>query len=119
MRASIILGSPANRFQPIFFPEDQTSGLASAVRLSVATSFEMHCPFNAAPANWKYRVTGFVRPLIDLKSLAAEREHLGHERKIVEAAVLVQGKQDLLAAPDFYPIADPEPEVWTKYAILH
>lgn len=59
--------------------------------LSVATSFEMHRPFDAAPANRKDGIASFVRPFVYLKSLATEGKHLGHERKIVEAAVFVQG----------------------------
>jgi hypothetical protein len=79
--------------------------------MPVAAGFKMHGPFDSAPANWKDRVTGFVRPLVNLKPLAAKREHFRHERKIVKAAVFVQGQQDLLPAPDFYPISSPEPEV--------
>jgi hypothetical protein len=114
-----MLRSAADRFQPIYFPEEEACGLASAVRLTIATSFEMHSPFDTASANWKDRIAGLVGSLVNLKPLAAKCKHFGHERKIVEAAVAVQGCEDLLAAPDFYPVSGAEPEVWTGYRILH
>jgi hypothetical protein len=89
------------------------------MRLTVATSFEMHGSFKPASTNWKDRIAGLVGPLVNLKPLAAKREHFRHEGKIVKAAVFVQSQQDLLAAPDFYPISGPEPEAWTESTILH
>ena len=65
--------------------------MASAMRLTITTSFEMHSPFDPAPANWKDRIAGLVRPLVNLKPLTAKRKHFRHERKLVEAAVFVQG----------------------------
>ena len=52
-----------------------------------------------------YRVAGLVRPLVDLKALAAVAEHLRHERKTLEPAVLVERPKDLLFAQNLHPLA--------------
>jgi hypothetical protein len=47
-----------------------------------------------------------MRALVDLKLLAAECKHLGHERHAVKLPVAVERVQDFVLAPDFYPVAD-------------
>jgi hypothetical protein len=46
-----------------------------------------------------------VRALIDLKTTAAECEHLWHERHAVELTVLVEGTQDFVLAANLEPVA--------------
>jgi hypothetical protein len=89
MHSRVAQRSAADRFQPVYFPEKQTAGLASAVRMPVATSFKMNCPFDSATANWKDRIAGLMGALVNLKPLTTKCEHFSHEWKIVEAAVFV------------------------------
>jgi hypothetical protein len=65
----------------------------------------MHRLADAPPTNREDGVAGLVRAFVNLKSLAAEREHLGHERRAVEFPFAVERPEDFLFAPDFHPIA--------------
>jgi uncharacterized membrane protein affecting hemolysin expression len=65
----------------------------------------MNRKVDAAPANRKNRVTGFVRPFVDLKFFATEREHLGHERHAIETSIAVESAEDFIFAANFHPIA--------------
>ncbi len=71
----------------------------------------MNCPFDSATANWKDRIAGLMRALVNLKPLTTKCEHFRHEWKIVEAAVFVQSQEDLFPAPDFDPISDLELDI--------
>jgi hypothetical protein len=61
---------------------------------------------HSASANRKNRVTSLVRPFVDLKLLATECEHLGHERHAIDTSVTVEGTQDFIFAAYLHPIAD-------------
>ena len=94
------------RPKPRQFPEENATGLAAAVRTSVAARVKMNGLMDAAAANRKHRIAGLVRPLVDLKTLSAEGEHFRHERHAFQLAVLVEGCEDLFPATDLNPIAD-------------
>src|SRR5579859_6015926 len=100
------MSTAAGWFQPRHFPEDQTPGLAPVMSASVAARVEVHRLINPASADWKDRVAGLVRSFIDLKPLAAECEHLRHERHAVQLPVGVERPQDFLFASHFHPVAD-------------
>lgn len=51
-------------------------------------------------------VAGLVCPVVDLESLPAKAEHLGHKRHPVELSLAVERPQDFFLAPDFHPVAD-------------
>jgi hypothetical protein len=94
-----------DRFQPRILPEEQATGLATAVGAAITSGFEMDSMVHAASANREHCVTSLVRPLVDLELLAAESEHLGHEGHAVETPVAVKGAQNFALAADFHPIA--------------
>jgi hypothetical protein len=75
------------------------------VRASITTRFEMNRTINPASVNGKNRVTGFVRAFVDLKPLATECEHLGHERHAVETSIAVESAEDFAFAANFHPVA--------------
>ena len=56
----------------------------------------MHCILQAPEAGSTPGVTGLVSTTLHLETLAAEPQHLGHERKTVEPSVLVERRQDLV-----------------------
>jgi hypothetical protein len=95
----------AYRLEPRIFPEDQAAGLASAVPRAVTACFEMNRISDPAPADWKYRVAGFVRAFIDLKPLAAKRQHLGHKRHAVQLRIAVECPEYFVFTPNLNPIA--------------
>ena len=102
-------------FQPRFLPEDQAAGLAAAVGGSIAARFEVDGLIDSASSHWKHGVAGLVRSFIDLKSLAAEREHLGHERHAIELSLLVERPQNLFLASDLYPVGN----FWFAHLRVH
>ena len=65
----------------------------------------MHGVSDMASLNWKDSVAGFMRPFVHLEPLAAEREHLGHERHAVYASILVQRAQNIFLAAHFDPVS--------------
>ena len=75
------------------------------MRRAVAARIEMDSTIDTAPANRENGVAGLVCSLVNLESLAAEGEHLGHERHAVEPAIAVERTKDFVLAPDFHPIA--------------
>src|SRR5436305_1781016 len=77
--------------QPCLFPKEQASGFASAVRTAIAACFEMDCALDPASSYRKHGIARLVRSLINLEFLAAECEHLRHERHPIELAVAVEG----------------------------
>jgi hypothetical protein len=101
----VLQSSFAEWFQPRKLPEDQATGLTAAVTGSVTASIEVNRLIDAASTNRKNRIAGLVRPLVDLKLSAAEREHLGHERHAVELPLAVECAQDLIFASDLHPLA--------------
>src|SRR5579864_8554800 len=98
-------GAVADRLQPCELPENQAACLASAVCRSVATGVEVDGILHAPSADREHRVAGLVRALIDVKTTAAECEHLRHERHAVELAVLVESTQDFILAANLEPVA--------------
>src|SRR5579859_3703092 len=73
--------------------------------LTIATSFQMNGMIHAASAYRKNGVAGFMRALIDGEFLAAEGQHLRHERHAVQLAVFIQGAQNFFFGAHFYPVA--------------
>ncbi|WP_197707894.1 hypothetical protein [Nocardia seriolae] len=53
-------------------------------------------------------IAHLVGDLVDGQLFAAELQHFGHERQIVELAVLVEGGEDLGRAADLDEIAHPQ-----------
>src|SRR5216684_4817304 len=75
------------------------------MRLTVAAkAFQMNCIFHPAALVVINRVARLVGTFVDAKTLAAECEHLRHERQIFQAAVFVKGDQYLFTAADLHPI---------------
>jgi hypothetical protein len=60
---------------------------------------------DTSASNRENCVASLVRSLVNLKSLPAEREHLGHKRHAIELPFVVQSTQDFFLAADFHPIA--------------
>jgi hypothetical protein len=89
-----MVGSPAcvasNGLKPCLFPKYQAAGLTATIGFPVAAVLQMNPVRQASTAGAGRRITGLVRPLIDLKALAAVFEHLRHERETVESAILVE-----------------------------
>jgi hypothetical protein len=108
VRACSCWQSAADRLQPLFFPEDQAPGLAPPVRGSVTTGLQVDSPFDPASATQNNRVAGLVRTFVNLKPLAAEREHFWHEGHPVGLAIAVQCVQYFFFASYLYPITYPQ-----------
>jgi hypothetical protein len=72
---------------------------------AVATRPQMNRTVDATRSDREYGVASLVRSFIHPESLAAEREHFGHERHVIDSSMTVEGFQNLLFAPDFNPIA--------------
>jgi hypothetical protein len=72
--------------------------------LSVTARFEMDCVINTSPTNWKDRVTRLMGAFVDTKPSATEGEHLRHERHPVQAAILIERRQDLSLGSDLHPV---------------
>src|SRR6266481_2740274 len=86
--------------------------------MTVTTGFQMNRPVNPARARWENRVTGFVSPLIDLKSLAAVSEHLRHEWHSIQLAIALQRAQDFFLTSDLDPVPCLESRGHTQMRIL-
>jgi hypothetical protein len=71
---------------------------------SIAACLEVNGILDMASSDRKDGIARFVRPLVDLKSFAAERKHLRHKRHAVELSVHVQGSKNFFLAADFDPI---------------
>lgn len=81
-------------------------GLAPAVRRAVATEpLEVNRVLHAPAHGSLDRVAGFVGSLGDAKSSPAKWEHLGHERKGLETASVVQRRKDFVCAPYLHPVS--------------
>src|SRR5262249_26125806 len=92
-------------FQPCLFPEDQAPCVATAVCLPVAASLEMDCAIDPASPNREDGIASLMRPLVNLKALAAEGKHLRHERHAIQLPIAVERRQYLILASDLNPIA--------------
>src|SRR5262245_14648328 len=94
-----------NRFQPGFLPEDQTRGLATTMRRSVAPyTVEVHRMVHPSRAS-VWRVTGLVSPLEHPKPFAAVVKHLGHERHAFELTLRIESCKNLLSTAHLNPVA--------------
>jgi len=51
-------------------------------------------------------VACLVSPLADLKPLATEREHLGHEGHAIETPFAIERAQNFVFTPNFDPVAN-------------
>src|SRR5262249_53320396 len=97
--------SAADWSQPRRLPEDEACGLTATMRFAAATEpLQMHGVAHLSTLERVCGVTRLVRPFRDPESLAAEGEHLRHERHAVELPLVVEGTEDLLPAPDFHPV---------------
>src|SRR5262249_39005763 len=100
----ILLRESTDRFQPGFLPEQQTSGLTSSVRASVASRDKADAAVHSSPSNRKNRIASLVRTYVYLKFLPAEDKHLGHQRHSIDFAVLVERSENFFAASDPHPV---------------
>ena len=64
-------------------------------------------PVHAGPVDGVAQLQG---ELPDPEPLAAELQHLGHERQVLQLAVLVQRREDLRLAPHLDQLADAQVE---------
>jgi hypothetical protein len=95
-----------DRFEPGALPEDQATGLTSAVGLPVAADVEMHSIGQAsAYIVAADSIAGLVGALVNTETLTAVLKHLRHERESVEATILVECAKNFLLAPNLYPVA--------------
>ena len=78
-------------------------------------AFEVHRIAHSAAAGLVDGVAGLVRTGGDPKALAAMREHLRHERKLVVRAVLVEGREYLRLRANLNPVSSAMP-VSSTYA---
>ena len=66
----------------------------------------MHRVLHFVKAAAVHGVAQLVRHFVDGKSLAAELEHLWHERQVLQLAPLVQGRYDFVGASHLDEVAD-------------
>jgi hypothetical protein len=65
------------------------------------------------------RVASLVCDLAYLELLTTPRQHLGLERQPVELALLVQGSENFIPRPDFYPLTRLKAEPPSLTVALH
>jgi hypothetical protein len=53
------------------------------------------------------RVAGLVCRSGDLETRTSELQHLGHERHVIDCAVVVERPQDFFGAKNFNPVTNP------------
>jgi hypothetical protein len=68
----------------------------------------MHRVSDPASSHRKNRVAGLVRAFVNLKALAAKREHLRHERHAIELRIAVERPEYFVFTPNLDPVADPK-----------
>ncbi len=91
-----------NSLQPGFMPENQAAGIASTMRLAVASNTsQVHRAFHGAHVPSLNVVAGFVGHSVHTKSFAAVLEHLRHERHGIPPAIFIQGGEDFLRRTHF------------------
>ena len=95
-----------NPFEPVLFPIEEAPRLAAAVGAAITTSFEMDCMVNPAAADGKDGIASLMRSFVDLKPLAAERGHFGHEWHTLETSVAIKGAEDFVLAANFHPVTN-------------
>ena len=97
--------------QPGLLPVDEAAGLTPSMGLTVAAhALEvdgMPHPVHAGPVDGVAQLQG---ELPDPEPMAAELQHLGHERQVLQLAVLVQRREDLRLAPHLDQFADAQVE---------
>ena len=97
--------------QPGLLPVDEAAGLTPSMGLAIAAhALEvdgMLHPIHAGPIDGVAQLQG---ELPDPEPLAAELQHLGHERQFLQFAVLVQRRKDLGFAPHLDQLADAQVE---------
>src|SRR5437763_2785038 len=90
-----MLFSRLNSFQPLFFPEDQTPGLTSAMGSTIAANLlKMDSPLHSPSRKAIRRIAGLVRAFINAQSLPAIFKHLGHKRQSFQLSPRVQRRED-------------------------
>jgi len=93
-----------NSLDPCFFPKEQTPGLTVAMSRSVASQFTQMNSVLQAP---RFSVSACVIGVFNYwETIAAKREHLGHERNTFEFALIVQSCQDLISRPHLDDLAN-------------
>ena len=80
--------------------------------------FEVHTVFQAATARLVDCVAGFMCSLRNPESLAAERQHFGHEGEITQAASLIERSLYFLKRLDLDEVAGPQPAVHFILVVL-
>ena len=88
-------------------PEEEARRLAAAERLTVAPGIQMNGLGNT-PSLAGDDITCLVGSRDNLEPTPAALEHLWHERKLVQTAMLVESREYLFAAAHFDPITDTE-----------
>ena len=78
----------------------------------------MDALLNATPSHREDGITGLVRSFVDLKTLSAEREHLGHERHAIELPFEIERLQYFVLASDLYPVSDLQLSHHVPYSLI-
>jgi hypothetical protein len=88
------------------------------MRLTVAANaFQVHGVRDSLTAGVLDGIAGLVGTFVNTQLLAAKGEHLGHERQIVEAAVLVKRGKNLFPASDLNQFTSLQSQTsWNCYA---
>jgi hypothetical protein len=86
--------------------------------LTVTTNvFQVHGVRNSLTAGVLDGIAGLVGTFVNTQLLAAKGEHLGHERQVVEAAVLVKRGKNLFPASDLNQFTSLQSQTsWNCYA---
>src|SRR5262249_54874452 len=107
MRSGLAIEAP----EPCLLPEDQTSSLTPIMGRSItAVVLQVDGARHLPTADAYGRITGLVGPFANSHCNSAILKHLRHEGQLIEPAVGVQSRENLLLRSYLHPLTGTESE---------